>query len=422
MRRLEKTVNRKGRVLTIGLASALLSFSLVPSAGGPAQALTPAPAVLPAAVNAVAGTLTISPVANASGGSVTATFPKAYTIKNRPVYLWKLTDPTLGTWAQVTEAAKVKLSSTGVAIFTVTPDLSTTYKAIAPEYRYKVKKKWKTGVAVETAPKAAAVKQEFSDNFSGTDYDSAWWSRTRDGDYGVANRWCSAPRNANATVSQSLASLTMSKPNLSASRKAQIVADAKAAQKAAKVKAVGCPHGIFDNARVSTEGNFSMQSGIIAAKVKFPKAQGMHGGIWVRTAPEGGSELDMVEAFGLRKGIQNVVHIGVRDTKGANVYETKESKKWVAKSTVNKSSWWDKYHVFSMEWNTTTVTFRLDGKITKVEKPKIGIPAEDYYIVMSMLSSDWETGRLTKPVNHGKKAKLPESMKVDWIKAWKPVA
>ncbi|MFT3860240.1 family 16 glycosylhydrolase [Micropruina sp.] len=81
----------------------------------------------------------------------------------------------------------------------------------------------------------------------------------------------------------------------------------------------------------------------------------------------------------------------------------------MAQSTVKKSSWWKKYHVFSMEWNATAVTFRLDGKVTKTEKPTTGIPIEDYYIVMSMLSSDWETGRLTKPTKGG-------------VKAWKPVA
>lgn len=413
-------MNAKRRLLIVGLTSAALALPAIPVSGAPAvaQTIVPAAVVVPAAEIATR-TLSISPVANAAGGSITAKFLKSDYVKNRRVVLMQWTGSE---WVQATKA-KVKMSSKGVAVFKLTPSLDTTYKAVAPVYKYKKKGKKRTAPAVETAEASASVSRVFYDDFTApsTDLDSAKWSRTRNGDYGVAKRWCSAPSDANAKVSSSYAYLTMSKPNLDSSTKAMIIAEAKAAQKAAGETVEGCPNGIYSNARVSTEGNFSIQSGIIAAKVKFPKAQGMHGGIWLRTSTEGGSELDMVEAFGFRKGIQNVVHIGVRDTSGPNVYETKEAKKWVAKSAVKKSSWWNKYHVFSMEWNSTTVTFRLDGKITKVEKPTTGIPVEDYYIVMSMLSSDWETGRLTKPANHGTKAKLPESMKVDWVKAWTSV-
>jgi beta-glucanase (GH16 family) len=430
-------VNRKKRVLTIGLASALISLSLLPSFGAPAQAQTPTPAALPAAATvAVGGALTISP-ADTKSGSITATFTKANIVKNRPVVLQKLVDTN---WVQVPVGKKpLKMSSKGVVVFKLTPEMGTAYKAVAAEYRYKVKKKWKTAAAVETSPKSLSLV--FNDGFSGTDFNSASWSRTLNSHFDVDTRWCSAPMDTNGTVANGVANLTMSNvsKDLAKTVNAQTVEKQKAAKQAAldaankmkkgkaKTKALkdakamktnGCPTGVYGNARVSTEGKFSMKTGIVAAEIKFPKAQGMHGGVWLRTVPNGGSELDMVEAFGLGKGIQNVVHIGKRDSKTAGTYETKESKKWVAKSSVKKSSWWDKYHVFSMEWDTKTVTFRLDGVVTKTEKPTTGIPSDGYYIVMSMLSSDWETGRLTKPVNHGKKAKLPESMKVNWVKAW----
>jgi beta-glucanase (GH16 family) len=431
-------MNRSRRVMVIGLASALISLSLLPGSGAPAQAQVVSPAALPAAVVVSAGTLVISP-SDTKSGSITATFTKANIVKNRPVVLQSYNGTD---WVQV--GKPVKMNSSGVAVFKLAPALDTAYKAVAPKYSYKVKKKSKTAAAAETASRS--LSQVFNDGFSGGDFDSTLWSRTLDNHFDVATRWCSAPMDANGTVSNGMANLTMStvSSQLAATVKAATVVKQKAARQAAidaankmkkgkaKTKALkdakamktnGCPTGVYGNARVSTEGKFSMTTGIVAARVKFPKAQGMHGGIWLRTVPDAGSELDMVEAFGLGKGIQNVIHIGKRDSKTQGTYETTEAKKWVAKSSVKKSSWWDKYHVFSMEWDTKKVTFRLDGVVTKVETPKTGIPSGGYYLVMSMLSSDWETGRLTKPTKGGKKAHLPESMQVDWVKAWTtPVA
>ncbi|MFT4109640.1 family 16 glycosylhydrolase [Propionicimonas sp.] len=423
------------------MASALMSLALFPGAGAPAQAQpTPSAVVLPAAATVTTRSLAISPVANTASGSITANFLKSDYVKGRKVLLYKLSGTK---WVKAT-STKVKMTSAGVAVFKVAPAAKTTYKAVAPAFTYKVKKKKVTAPSVETT-QATTRTPDLYDEFTtpSKDLNSTFWSRTRNGDYTVAKRWCSAPKDANATISKGVAKITMSKPKLDATTTATIVANAKTAQQAAKDAALaaanalpagkakdaalkaakamtvdGCPTGIYDNARVSTEGKFVMTSGILAAKVKFPKAQGLHGGIWVRTVPEGGSELDMVEAFGLGKGIQNVVHIGVRDS-GVG-YETPEAEKWVAKSAVKKSSWWSKYHVFSMEWDATSVTYRLDGVVTKTKKT--AIPIQDYYIVMSMLSSDWETGRLTKPTKGGVKAKLPESMQVEWVKAWKPVA
>ena len=91
----------------------------------------------------------------------------------------------------------------------------------------------------------------------------------------------------------------------------------------------------------------------------------------------------------------------------------------MAKSAVKKSSWWKKSHVFSIEWTRDKVIFRLDGTVTKTEMKRL--PDTDYFLVMSILSSDWETGRLTKPVNGGTKAPkgtTKGTMKVNWVKAW----
>jgi hypothetical protein len=401
---------------TLGL---LVTLALVvPSTAPAANALAPAP------IPAAGSSLVFNPVANAKTGSVVATFAKADIRTNRKVELQRLA----GTgWVAVKKATS-KLDSKGKAVFKLTPDDTSTYRAYAGAFTYKVKGKKKTAAAAVTPSVVLGPQKKptFWDGFDAAPLNAATWTHSLDGIYEADGRLCSAPYASNASVSQGQAQLKMT-AETNATIKAKVIADAKAAQKAARDAAIkaantskalkaakamkidGCPNGVFRNVRVSTEGAvkpFHIKTGIVAAEITFPKYQGMHGGVWLQS--NSGSEIDIIEAFGYRKGIQNVLHVGK--------YDTPESKKWVAKSAVKKSSWWSKSHVFSIEWTRSQVIFRLDGTVTKTETK--ALPDADYFLVMSMLSSDWETGRLKKPASGGTKAKLPASMKVNWVKAW----
>ena len=122
----------------------------------------------------------------------------------------------------------------------------------------------------------------------------------------------------------------------------------------------------------------------------------MHGGIWLQS--DGGSEIDFIESYGYGKAITSVVH--TRYSTG----KTKENKLY--KKSMKKS-WFSKYHVFAVTWDTAKVTFRIDGKVVKTKKLKT---QGNYFLVMSLLSSDWELNKM--------KSKPSGKMEVDWIKAW----
>jgi len=425
-------VNRRTHVLIAAMAGAVLPLALLAGSVSPvAQAVTPVPAAMPAApVVATSGSLSFSPVAYATNGAITATFVKTAWVKNRPVTLQSFNGTA---WVRV--GSTVKMSSTGKAVFVFSkaaPDATLTYRALATSYTYKAGKKKKVAPEATTAEKMipADWNLAFRDYFSTTGpLDPATWSHALDDNYGAVGRWCSAPNVANVSVVKDRAELKVTrvtdatevatvvaatKVKQRAARDAAIkAAKSKSALKAAKaMKVDGCPNGVFRNVRESTESanRFYMKTGILAAQVTFPIGQGMHGGVWLQSTS--GAELDMIEAFGYRKGITNVVHIA--DGRKA----MSESSKWVAKSAVNKSSWWGKSHVFSIEWTRSDIVFRMDGAETKRMKNQ-KLPDADYCIVMSMLTSDWETGRIKKPVNGGKKVDLAKSvMKVDWVKAW----
>jgi len=424
---------RKIRMLAVGLVSVVLPLSLTTGGLTPlAQAAVPAATpviatglVLPADI-VYSGDLFLNPVSNARGGSITATFTGAAKIKNRPVYLYKSGDSGV-TWARI--GSKVKLSSSGTAVFKVAPVDGVQYKAVAPVHTYKVKKKKRIAEAVQTAPVRLTDQWTFqpnlSDEFDGDTLNAAKWRPTLNGENGAGNRWCSVPWDGNATVSGGAAVLKMSRLDPKSELAKQIVNEAKAKQRAAKKKVVGCPNGVFLNARVSNEHtSFKVRTGIVATEVTFPIYQGGHGGVWLRTANNSAGrfdEIDIIEAFGWKKGVQSVLHWGTTcSSSDDRKCETKESAKWVAKKTVGKSSWWGKPHVFSAEFTRTQVIYRIDGAVTRIDKRTMA--DAEYSIVMSMLSSDYETGRLKKPVKGGKKgAKLPLQTKVNWVRAWTQV-
>lgn len=424
-------MNRRTHFLIAAMAGAVLPLALLAGSVSPvAQAVTPVPAAMPASpVVATYGSLSFSPVAYATNGAITATFVKSAWVKNRPVTLQSFNGTA---WVKV--GSTVKMSSTGKAVFVfskVAPDATLTYRALATSYTYKAGKKKKVAPEATTAEKMIPTDWylAFRDYFSTTGpLDQATWSHALDGNYGALGRSCSAPNNANVSVVKGRAELKVTRVT-GATEVATVVAAAKAKQKAARDAAIkaaksksalkaakamkvdGCPNGVFRNVRESTESanRFYMKTGILAAQVTFPIGQGMHSGVWLQS--NSGVELDMIEAFGYRKGITNVVHVAGRKAMS-------ESSKWVAKSAVKKSSWWTKSHVFSIEWTRSDIVFRMDGAETKRMK-KQNLPDADYFIVMSMLTSDWETARIKKPVNGGKKTDLSKAvMKVDWVKAW----
>lgn len=235
-------------------------------------------------------------------------------------------------------------------------------------------------------------------DFSGDKLDAKWRGRII-GNYGAKGRNCAAPYDSNSTLSDGVVNLAVSQETEAAN--------------VAKAKAAGCKKdSVFRNAMISTENTFTMKSGKVAARIKFPRAQGMHGGVWLQSAQM--AEIDVIESYGYGRGLTSVVHIdGERTPKaGKDTY--------VLQNEVKDPAWWGNYHEYSVEWNDQAVIFRVDGKETK--RLKKSMPAVNYFLVLSNLNSDWEQFRLTKPTGAAdvQPAQLPATMSVDWVKAWVP--
>jgi beta-glucanase (GH16 family) len=174
--------------------------------------------------------------------------------------------------------------------------------------------------------------------------------------------------------------------------------------------------GYYLNGHISTETSFTFTYGVAAARVKFQKPRGMHGAFWMQAptfgavpgdAKQSGSEIDAVEYFGSTYpdgGLASLTYYRDKDGNSAKIGGMQAD----ATNALEKGdAWWKKYHVFSVEWTPDAYVFRIDGRETFRQTENIsGMPE---FLVLSLLSSDWELPDLDK-------SQIPTDMKVDWVR------
>lgn len=182
-------------------------------------------------------------------------------------------------------------------------------------------------------------------------------------------------------------------------------------------KPVGSPSGrIMTNGHVSTitaenPGGFQFRYGVAAARIKFAKNRGQHGSFWMQPAnQQPGTEVDIIEYFGddfSRGGLTHALYYkknGV-SKKAGTLPEVGD-----LSSIYGSDDWWKDYHVYSVEWTPAEYIFRVDGKETW--RSSKGISQAPAYLILSLLSSDWELPSLPRDDIEG------NTMSVDWVKVW----
>jgi beta-glucanase (GH16 family) len=178
--------------------------------------------------------------------------------------------------------------------------------------------------------------------------------------------------------------------------------------------------GTFDyrlNGHVMTNGHY-FRYGVLAARIKFQQLQGQHASLWMQPAisesttdsGKGGAEIDVIEWFGegvKNGGLASFIYMLTEDgpTKVGGWVEDPDRF-----LTGPDDSWFENYHVFSVEWTPEEYIFRIDGQETW--RTSEGISHQPEYPILSLLSSDYELANL------GKLSNLPQTMHVDWLRFW----
>ena len=235
---------------------------------------------------------------------------------------------------------------------------------------------------------AARWTQVWSDEFDGRGLDPDKW-QTRVQPPG-GRRLCSTPDASRVAVRRGVAELSI---------------------KQVGKKSADCPQGVFQNAMIGTGGvtspGYTATRGLFAARVKFQKAQGMHGSFWMQGPAVTGAEIDVAEYFGDGRadgGLTAFVH----HTNAAGELSSSGGVQKVGSLLEGEQTPADGWHVYSVEWTREGYVFRLDGaRVLTTAKPSVATAPE--IMILSLLTSDYELPRLRDPGS---------TMKVDWVRVW----
>ncbi|HVM20914.1 MAG TPA: glycoside hydrolase family 16 protein [Egibacteraceae bacterium] len=278
-----------------------------------------------------------------------------------------------------------------------------------------------TTVSANGAPAArTAVRtpvrrtEQFNDDFvyaSKAEFEKVWSYRAEGQRQAGANRRCSQSSRDSVSLENGSLLLTTSRidPTSTDFVASYAVPDANGK--------VICPNGQFYNGHIGTHGTdrFNFNYGIMAARIKAQPQAGHHGGFWsqpVKSQDPDGAEIDAVEYYG-----DNYVYLPKSKNPqtapvqhgiywGDNVDKVvKDRRNLLAKDKTFSNT----YNVFSVEWTPSQYIFRINGHETW--RTRRGVSSVDQYLILSLLSSEWEMQNLPK-------SGAIAPMHVDWVRVW----
>lgn len=266
---------------------------------------------------------------------------------------------------------------------------------------------WVTGKVT-----TARWQPEFEDTFSGTTLDTSVWNdQKREHESVYAPRTCARTDPSARRVSDGVLHLGVAlDPAL-----AGTPCDYTSTRPAGTTTGTS-PYLL--NSQVATEYTRFFQHGIVAARIKPQRAKGMHSGFWMLPSgtqytdgvPAAGAEIDVMEFFGENgRGTETI-------SSSVHYYEANWEKVSLGDNfpTARKSlgkgrSWWNEFHVFSVEWTANEYIFRIDGREYYRETTAVSQAAQ--YLVLSNLTSDYELSELTSD-------ELADTAQVDWVRVF----
>jgi hypothetical protein len=333
-----------------------------------------------------------APAAPSSTGTLLATFTPA-----SPGQKVTLERQTRRGWKAVATATE---DSWGSAAFSPSRG---TYRARTTD----AGRTWVTGKVTTTR-----WTPEFEDTFSGTTLDTSVWNdQKREHESVYAPRTCARVDPSARRVSDGVLHLGV----------ALDPALAGAPCDYTSTRPAGTTTGTSPyllNSQVATEYTRSFQHGIVAARIKPQQAKGMHSGFWMLPSgtkytdgvPAAGTEIDVMEFFGENgrgtETISSSVHYYQANWEKVSLGDNFPT----ARRSLGKGrSWWNEFHVFSVEWTANEYIFRIDGREYYRETTAVSQAAQ--YLVLSNLTSDYELAELTAD-------ELSDTAQVDWVRVF----
>ena len=166
----------------------------------------------------------------------------------------------------------------------------------------------------------------------------------------------------------------------------------------------------YHTGMITTRGKYETAYGYFEARIRFQREVGHWSAFWIQTPamsnPVGdpataGVEIDIIEY--LRNGdyptkAQHTIHWDVR---------TPQQKRDFAAPVIPAIA--EGFHTYGCEWTPRELVFYVDGKETW--RTSKAVPRRAEYMILSL-----EVGKWADDIG---KARLPDSMVVDWVRVWK---
>ena len=179
------------------------------------------------------------------------------------------------------------------------------------------------------------------------------------------------------------------------------------------IRAIRTAEGKYTSGRIKTQGRFEVQYGKIEARIKLPGGQGIWPAFWMLgkdiSVPGVGwprsGEIDVMENIGKEPStIHGTVHgPGYSGAKSIS-----------AARTLSRGG----FHVYGIEWSAQSIKFLVDGEVyatvTKSSLPDGAGWAFDqpFFLLLNLaVGGNW-------PGNPDSTTRFPQSLVVDWVKAW----
>ncbi|MCY7401181.1 MAG: glycoside hydrolase family 16 protein [Nocardioides sp.] len=396
--------SKRMRPVLVAVACAAALLPAVATVPGAASALSPSAdlaSVTPAQSSvkvATTGRLTLRPAISQPGRrpaaasndtQALAAFPSART--GQSIGLQR--DTGDGTWQTISRAT---LHSTRTAIFSL-PEAGVAYRAVTLSGAG-------SPLGATNTVTGRTFKVLFKDDFSGTKVDFSKWSdqKTLAPAY---MRKCSRLSPNARTVSGGVLRMGVAYDRTRAGQTCRWQLNGNSGS-----------HPYMWNTQLYTGGKFDFTYGYAAARMKMHRPKGMHASFWLQPAnwytpgkPAAGTEIDVTEYFGASKNgstIGSFVH-----WYGAKGEHFKRGGLFPRANTLKPAShtWWNAFHVFSVEWTPEAYIFRVDGREFHRETEIVSKAPE--YLLLSMLTSDYNLEKLTREG-------IRQTAAVDWVRVW----
>ena len=185
------------------------------------------------------------------------------------------------------------------------------------------------------------------------------------------------------------------------------------------IKAVSTGASSYTSARLKTLGKFSQQYGRFEARIQIPEGQGLWPAFWMMGAdintvnwPSCG-EIDVMENIGKEPSINHgSLHMpasgGTTDDQLTGMYTAPGGAKLG-----------DSFHTYTVEWTSSTITFYVDDMLyeTQTQQGATGRTWEfnkPFFILLNVaVGGTW-------PGSPDSTTTFPQTMKVDWVRAYQP--